>query len=598
MKGHFDTDADEDLKNERDVGIEPESNGESTPVDTADTEDDNADVESGSNGDSTPVDAADTEFHTRDDESNLADQENTGQAAADSGVDPGKDIVNGSEEGSKPYPEGDVQDAEEVYLQASEAAPPRKSHPKTKLGAALAAVIIVVLLLLAASSDTFEDWFDDDNGDDKTETPEELEITYREPVMLHRELVALGEGTQIYPEGTIGYEPSLAVDSSGAMFYTAHKDLRWQESWDYTASWWFITTDDGLTWRNPDDIIWNGIGDTLGMKDVWAGDEGDIAVDQQDRIYYIDTYLEDNNFHVFSDHGDTYEGSKRHQTTALDDRPWLTAQGDGILHYLGNNGVSVGDGRYWYYRSTDGGATFSPGLSIVSGWASIDAERAGNHVYIGHEGSDAENDPDVFLYYSDDRGVTWNWDDRTYVGPMVRNGVGEGWPTVFHGSGGAVYVIWQDSPQGGAAPGTLYLSYSDDYGRSFDYWDISMPEGAVYLYPTVNVCQYGEYHDRNRLGISFYATTDIPVDENSKWYLYAAVAENPTNGTRFDFQVADPNVLYTGNDLHALHDFFEIVIAPDGSINIAYQMNVGEHPYEDGEEQRYLMFVRGDVEET
>jgi len=55
-------------------------------------------------------------------------------------------------------------------------------------------------------------------------------------------------------------------------------------------------------------------------------------------------------------------------------------------------------------------------------------------------------------------------------------------------------------------------------------------------------------------------------------------------------------VVYTGDDLHALHDFFEIVIAPDGSINIAYQINVGEHPYEAGEEQRYLMFVRGDVE--
>ena len=75
------------------------------------------------------------------------------------------------------------------------------------------------------------------------------------------------------------------------------------------------------------------------------------------------------------------------------------------------------------------------------------------------------------------------------------------------------------------------------------------------------------------------------------------MAENPKNGTKINYQIADPEPLYTGDDLHALHDFFEVVIAPDGTLNIAYQHNIGAHPYEDGEEQRYLYFVRGVPEE-
>ena len=457
---------------------------------------------------------------------------------------------------------------------------------KGKLSMVVGVFFILLLLLGLHLSGLFE--FGEEKEKKEEEMKESLKVLFREPVMLPREKVWLGQNTQIYPEGAIGYEPSIDVDSSGAMFYTAHKDLAWQESWDYTASWWFISTDGGKTWRNPDDIFWNTEG-----KYLWPGDEGDIAVDAQDRIYYVDTYLEDNNFHVFSNHGDTYLYSKRLQSTLLDDRPWIAAQGDGIVHYLGNNGISIGQGRYWYYRSTDGGLTFTLGKDFRSGWATIDAERLGNHVYIAHEGSDAENNPDVFLYYSDDQGATWNWDNHTYVGPMKRNGVGEGFPIVAAGVEGRVFVIWQDSPQAGNGPATLYFARSEDYGRSFEYWNISMPEGAIYLYPTVDV---SPYRDDNLVGVAFYATTDIPVNAESKWYLYAAVALDPKNGTKFQFQKADQQVVYTGDDLHALHDFFEIVIAPDGSINIAYQINVGEHPYEAGEEQRYLMFVRGDVE--
>ena len=72
------------------------------------------------------------------------------------------------------------------------------------------------------------------------------------------------------------------------------------------------------------------------------------------------------------------------------------------------------------------------------------------------------------------------------------------------------------------------------------------------------------------------------------------------NGT---FRIADPTPLHTvtayeesSGDTHALHDFFETVMSPDGSwVGIAYQENVGLHPFEENEEQRYIKFIRGDV---
>jgi len=461
----------------------------------------------------------------------------------------------------------------------------------------LATLFIVAIVILAGVFAATSGVFDEDGGGSSSGTQPgggnvSLPLAPLEPVMLER---ALYDPLQDIPEGVIGYEPSLAIDSNGNMFYTAHKDLAWETSWDYGASWWFISDDEGQTWRDPSDPLWNA--PIAGGKYYWAGDEGDIAVDAEDVIYYVDTTLVDNNFHVFSGGGDSYHfPSKTQGSMWLDDRPWLTAAGDGIIHYLGNNGVSVNGARVWYYRSEDGGDTWTiPGVPMVGGWATIDAERFGEHVYVTQVFSDG-GEQKIIMYTSDDMG--YNWNGPIDVGPMERNGVGEGMPTVFHGSNGVVFVIWQDSPQGSDGPATMYLSRSDDYGMSFEYWNISLSEDAIYLYPTVNVCQYGEYHERNRVGLSFYGTTDVPVTVDSTWYLYAAVAEDPLVDHEFDFQIIDPEPLVTTDDLHALHDFYEIVIAPDGSLNIAYQRHIGVHPNPEEmgeEEQRYLMFVRAEV---
>lgn len=151
---------------------------------------------------------------------------------------------------------------------------------------------------------------------------------------------------------------------------TAHKDLDRKSTWDYLASWFFISKDGGKTWETPSE--------PFPRREVWktyAGDEGDIAKDGRDYVYFVDTYLLDNHIHVWANQGEYQYSVRLQKTTGLDDRPWIAAQGSGIVHYLGNNGMEVKGGRYWYYRSTNGARTFSRGTPIKgNGWAHIDAE--------------------------------------------------------------------------------------------------------------------------------------------------------------------------------------------------------------------------------
>ena len=152
------------------------------------------------------------------------------------------------------------------------------------------------------------------------------------------------------------------------------------------------------------------------------------------------------------------------------------------------------------------------------------------------------------------------------------------------------------------------MSY--DRGATCETWNITPTDWeGITMYPFVSISE------DNITAVSFYGipynnTAEGGYVAGQEWYLYTAAVREPHLDDTFDFQITTtnsdgtPEALHTvtqyeedNGDVHALHDFFETVISPDGTwIGIAYQQNIGEHPFEDNEEQRYIKFVRGDFD--
>ena len=493
----------------------------------------------------------------------------------------------------------------------------------------------------------------------ENENPRQLAITWDEPIFLprHEECIDPSNGQDL-PEFGIGYEPSLSMDSEGNLFVTAHKDLRWggegnpfapfiggnldtyyacedgeMTTWDYWASWFWISNDGGETWSHgdnfdptPGNLVNSAIGSATGAGSECLGDEGDIAVDGNDLVYYLDTYLEDNWWHIFSDGGNSYEMGavcQRTNTMAGDDRPWVAAQGDGVIHYLGNSGASPpecsGDsGRYWYYHSENGGNTFSQCYSMPGGWSTIAAEPNGPYVYVAQENADTDTGT-VQIRISDDYGrgtgpgpSDGTWQEPIEIGPRKGNPP-EGYPVVNTNNNGTVAVVWADCPNGDIGAWEMNFAISYDHGTNWSSWNITPFEEGISMYPFVSISE------NNVVSVSFYGMdyNDDELDgnyvEGEEWFLYSGALYHPEENDTWEFTISDISdwdgdgiidPLHTvtayeeeNSDVHALHDFFETVISPDGSwIGIAYQQNIGLHPFEENEEQRYIKFVSGNID--
>ncbi|MBT4058698.1 MAG: hypothetical protein HOE69_00105 [Euryarchaeota archaeon] len=522
----------------------------------------------------------------------------------------------------------------------------RRERRQLNLAFGATAAFVVSFMLLSAVWGIAEDLID--GFSDDTGPANEVGISWLEPIYMprHEECIDPNNGQDPdYIGYGVGYEPSLSIDSMGNMQITAHKDLRWggegtplgpalggpldswyacedgqMTSWDYWASWFWISTNNGSNWTHGD-----GFGPTPGNMlfanyaaggSECLGDEGDIAVDANDVIYYLDTTLEDNWWHRSTEGGANYQmgACQRMNTMAADDRPWVAAQGDGIIHYLGNSGASppecsLDSGRYWYYHSENGGNSFSQCYSMPGGWSTISSQKHGPYVFVAQENADS-NSGTVQIRISDDygRGTGPGPSDGSWAAPVdlgPRNGnCPEGYPVVNNNEAGTVAVVWADCPNGDTGPWAMRFAISYDNGTNWSSWNVTPFDRGLNMYPFVSISE------DNVVSLAFYG---LDYDQNNsedgytagkEWFLYAGALREPQENDTWNFQIADPTPLHIvtqyeqdNGDVHALHDFFETVISPDGTwMGIAYQQNIGEHPFEENEEQRYIKFVRGDLD--
>ena len=191
-----------------------------------------------------------------------------------------------------------IEDAWGVFVEASEQ---RGLDYRFVLGS-ISAIFVVTIVIVASLMSISTNFI---IGDDERQQ-NVLDIEWNEAVYMPRAEECIDESNgQDLPEFGIGYEPSLAMDSEGNMFITAHKDLRWggeatpfgpilggdlglwyacedgrDTSWDYWASWFWISNDGGLTWGpgdNFDPTPGNHLtANYLAGGSECLGDEGDI----------------------------------------------------------------------------------------------------------------------------------------------------------------------------------------------------------------------------------------------------------------------------------------------------------------------------------
>lgn len=139
--------------------------------------------------------------------------------------------------------------------------------------------------------------------------------------------------------------------------------------------------------------------------------------------------------------------------------PAIAVDGDGVISVVWEGGG--GDTRaILFSRSTDGGATFSPPATLAPAHAKLPAiaARGRGEVYVAWQDSSGPG-RQILLRRSGDGGKTFEPPQ-----PLAPHAVGTRAPAIALDSSGAVVVVWQGTAEGRAG---VALARSPDGGRTF-----------------------------------------------------------------------------------------------------------------------------------
>jgi hypothetical protein len=286
---------------------------------------------------------------------------------------------------------------------------------------------------------------------------------------------------------TMAGDPVSAYDSLGNLFY----ENMWQNSSGAIQGCKVIpSTTNGATWGTS-------------VTGITGNDKNWIACDQTSGPYanYIYTVMTNNgqgNFARSMDHGATYQSTFTPSSQSLPGMMVAVgANGNtsgGAVFVVTNSGSSFAS-NYTFYKSTDGGATFTNlggqqfagyvgtdvnGRNSVEGMRtrpypmitadnSFGSNRGRLHlVYASNDPPGNGNKPDIWNRYSDDGGDTWSAAHKVNDDPNTTQNHQWHPATWCDKETGRLYVMWmdtRDTPTRDSA--YIYATYSDDGGVTF-----------------------------------------------------------------------------------------------------------------------------------
>ncbi|HUS19310.1 MAG TPA: pre-peptidase C-terminal domain-containing protein, partial [Terriglobales bacterium] len=382
-----------------------------------------------------------------------------------------------------------------------------------------------------------------------------------------------GAPVRITPTNGYGYEPTLLVDKYGNAFATAHKEnVELAVSPDPNSpdglrsqSWMWWSVDKGQKWINAPGLT------QLALQDQEPGDEGDLAYDDAGHIYFADTYLGDITLTRWTSNGlgqVTYDFNRPIvPSPESDDRPWITAHGNGHIFYFSNDGSQAADGaRYTVHASYDGGVTWDiPGKSLPnSGWCRPAADhRAGSKLVYA---ACTDDNGKLYSYVTTDDGLTWK---RYDMGTYNDGDDTQSYPSIQVAPDGTVWVIYLDSNDIGDAgiPNTnrIYLFRSSDQGKTWTKQDITPVRGRYqYVWMAISA-------DGKKMGLGTYFRPN-----NTYPWVVAGATWTPGGTIRAkDFLSLDPDhPVADANRTGAPGDYLGSFFFPDGKLGIVWTRSV------------------------
>jgi hypothetical protein len=396
---------------------------------------------------------------------------------------------------------------------------------------------------------------------------------------------------KVTPANGGGYEPTIVTDRFGNLYATAHKenaelalspDGR-SATQTRSQSWAWLSTDKGKSWKNLPGL-------PADAENRQFGDEGDMAVDDAGHTYFIDTYLADNTITRYTATGQGKVAfdftNPAIATGGLDDRPWVTAHGDGKVFYLGNqgdkstyegkagDGDAYGPGRYTVYPSYDGGQSFDTlGFTLNdSGWCRPAAEhKAGSKRVIVFCGNDNGK---LYSYVSNDDAKSFK---RYLAGTYNGNDSTQSYPTVEFAKDGSIWALYVDADElksGMPVTNRLRLMHSVDGGKTWREQDITQKTGR-YQYGWLSVSPDGK-----QLGLGVYHRPNL----TSPWKVYGATwkpGQVPT------LVALDSTPVAPADYPEAPGDFLTSSFGPDNKLAVIWTRVVVVNPAKAGVQSLY-----------
>lgn len=409
-----------------------------------------------------------------------------------------------------------------------------------------------------------------------------------------------------------GYEPTVVVDEHDNVVVTAHKQnhgLAASPDQDTatqvrTASWMWTSSDHGRTFHDLPGMT------ALQEQNLEFGDEGDLAFDDAHHLYFVDTTLTDDTFSRWKTGGlgqFTLETTRPVGpfTQPLDDRPWVSAHGNGVVAYFGQEGDNSyvagslspaqhgdgnGAGRYTVYMSHDAGATFDVlGVTLKgSGWCRPAADhRPGSKRFVAictDDGGQTLLDQEtgtipnavgnLYAYVTNDDGVTWN---RHLVGHYNAQDPWASWPAVNIASDGTIVASYLDHTTTGTCNPMLSKAVSCDANVTGSEMRLySSSDGGVTWTPSTvfsgGIARYSwsNISSTGRVGVAYYWRANTSSD----WQLYAGTSDLATR--TFDKVQVSRTIVADKTYASPMGDFLTCAFGPDGKLHLAWtSMNAG-----------------------